>query len=259
MKYTHARLLLALVAMVALPVSAQNLAVVNGKAIPSSRADMLVKQAATQGQQDSPELRKMIKEQLIERELLVQEAEKQGLAKSPEFKDQYEIARQQILIRSLLADFQKKNPVTDDKVKAEYETVKAANSGNKEYSARHILVEKEEQAKAILAKLKAGSKFEDLAKESKDPGSAANGGMLDWSPATAYVKEFGEALAALQKGKVTEAPVKTQFGYHVIRLEDVRDAKLPPLEEVKAQITQNLQQKKLAEFLDGLKKKAKVQ
>lgn len=258
MKLTPARLLLSLVAVVSLPVAAQNLVTVNGKAIPSSRADMLVKQATSQGQPDTPELRKMVKDQLIERELLVQEADKQGLAKSSEFKDQMEIARQSILIRSLVQDFIKKNPVKDEEIKAEYDQFKAANGGM-EYSARHILVEKEDQAKAIISKLKSGAKFEDLAKESKDPGSAANGGLLDWSVPSAYVPEFAAALKALTKGKLTETPVKTQFGFHVIRLEDTREAKLPALDEVKGQISQSLQQKKLQAFQDELKKKAKIQ
>ncbi len=256
MKFSHASLLLALLA--AAPSFAQNVATVNGKAIPSSRADMMVKQATSQGQPDTPELRKMVKDQLVEREILVQEGERLGFAKSAEFKDQLEMTRQQLVIRGLIQDYVKKHELTDAELKAEYAKYKEM-SGGKEYNARHILVEKEEDAKAIITKLKGGAKFEELAKASKDPGSAANGGALDWSPASNYVPEFGDALKKLAKGKFTETPVKTQFGFHVIRLEDSRDAKLASMEEMKPQLTQAAQQKKLQAYVEELKKKAKVQ
>lgn len=258
MTFKPARLLVVLLAAVALPVLAQNLAVVNGKKVPSSRVDVMVKQMVAQGQQDSPQLRAMIKEELINREILIQEADKMGLGNTPEVKNQLEIARQSIVIRSLVADFLKKNPVKDEDIKAEYDKYKA-QAGDKEYHARHILVEKEDEAKAIIAKLKAGSKFEDLAKQSKDPGSAARGGDLDWAAPASYVKPFSDALVALQKGQITETPVQSQFGFHVIKLEDVRAAKIPTLEEVKPQISESLQQKKLQAFQQELRKKAKVQ
>ncbi|MEO6353072.1 MAG: peptidylprolyl isomerase [Oxalobacteraceae bacterium] len=253
-----ARLLVVLFAAAALPVMAQNLAVVNGKKIPSSRVDMMAKQLASQGQQDSPQLRAMIKEELINREILIQEADKRGLGNSADVKNQVEIARQSIVIRALVADFIKKNPVSDADIKAEYDKFKA-QAGDKEYHARHILVEKEDDAKAIIAKLKSGSKFEDLAKQSKDPGSAAKGGDLDWAAPSAYVKPFSDALVKLEKGQITEAPVKSDFGYHVIKLEDVRPAKVPTLEEVKPQVAETLQQKKLQAFQQELRKKAKVE
>jgi peptidyl-prolyl cis-trans isomerase C len=253
-----ARLLITLLAATALPVMAQNLAVVNGKPVPSSRADAMVKQLSAQGQQDSPQLRGMIKEELINREILIQEADKLGLSNNADVKNQIDIARQSIVIRALVADFLKKNPVSDADVKAEYDKFKA-QAGDKEYRARHILVEKEEEAKDIIAKLKSGGKFEDLAKQSKDPGSAANGGDLDWASPASYVKPFSDAMVGLQKGQVTETPVKTQFGYHVIKLEDVRAAKVPTLEEVKPQIAESLQQKKLQAYQEGLRKKAKIQ
>jgi peptidyl-prolyl cis-trans isomerase C len=167
--------------------------------------------------------------------------------------------RQTILIRELFADFQKKNPVTDEEIKAEYDRFAAANAG-KEYRARHILVEKEDQAKALIAQIKKGAKFEDLAKKnSKDPGSGANGGDLDWANAGSYVKEFSDALVTLTKGKVSEAPVKTQFGYHVIRLDDVRDAQLPKFDEVKPQIAQQMQQQKIGKYQEELRAKAKIE
>ena len=252
-----ARLLILLLTAAALPVMAQNIATVNGKAIPSSRADLMVKQAASQGQADSPDLRKMVKEELITREVLVQEADKLGLGNTPEVRNQLEIARQSLVIRALVGDFVRKHPVSDAEVKAEYDRFKAT-AGDKEYRARHILVEKEDEAKAIIAKLKTGAKFEDLAKQSKDPGSAANGGDLDWASPASFVKPFSDAMIALQKGAYTETPVKTQFGYHVIKLEDVRAAKVPTMEEVKPQITESLQQKRLQEYQKELKAKAKI-
>jgi peptidyl-prolyl cis-trans isomerase C len=253
-----ARLLMILLAAAAFPAMAQNLAVVNGKPVPSSRADAMIKQLAAQGQQDSAQLRSMVKEELINREILIQEADKLGLGNSPDVKSQLDIARQSIVIRALVADYLKKHPVTDAEVKAEYDKFKS-QAGDKEYRARHILVDKEEDAKGIIAKLKGGAKFEDLAKQSKDPGSAANGGDLDWASPASYVKPFSDALVGLQKGQITETPVKTQFGYHVIKLEDVRAAKVPALEEVKPQIAESLQQKKLQAYQEDLRKKAKIQ
>ena len=253
-----ARLLVLLLATAAAPVMAQNLAVVNGKPVPSSRADAMIKQMAAQGQQDSPQLRAMVKEELVNREILMQEADKLGLSSSPEVKNQMEMARQSIVIRALVADYVKKNPVSEADMKAEYDKFKA-QAGDKEYHARHILVEKEEDAKAIIAKLKSGAKFEDLAKQSKDTGSAANGGDLDWAPPSAFVKPFSDAMTSLQKGQITETPVQTQFGYHVIRLEDSRAAKVPSFEEVKPQIAESLQQQKLQAYQQELKKKAKIQ
>jgi len=258
MIFKPARLLVLLFATAALPVLAQNIAVVNGKPVPSARADIMIKQMASQGQADSPQLRSAVKEELINREILMQEADKQGLSNSPDVKAQLELARQSIVIRALIGDYLKKHAVTDAEVKAEYDKFRA-QAGDLEYHARHILVDKEEDAKAIIAKLKAGSKFEELAKQSKDTGSAANGGDLDWATPASFVKPFSDALVALKKGDITQTPVKTQFGYHVIELEDTRPAKVPTLEEVKPQITQALQQKKLQAFQDELRSKAKIQ
>lgn len=253
-----ARLLVLLLAAAALPVLAQNLAVVNGKAVPSSRADVMIKQMSAQGQQDTPQLRAMVKEELINREILIQEADKLGLGAHADVKSQVEIARQAIVIRALVADYVKKHPVSDAEIKAEYDKFKA-QAGDKEYHARHILVEKEDEAKAIIVKLKGGAKFEDLAKQSKDPGSAANGGDLDWASPASFVKPFSDAMVALKKGEITETPVKTQYGYHVLKLEDTRPAKIPTLEEVKPQITESMQQKKLQEYQQELRSKAKIQ
>ena len=170
-----------------------------------------------------------------------------------------ELARQSILIRELFADYQKKNPVTDAEIKAEYDKFVAANNG-KEYKASHILVEKEEEAKAIIAAIKQGEKFEEIAKkQSKDPGSGARGGDLDWANPNSYVPEFTEAMLKLKKGEMTETPVKSQFGWHIIRVDDERQAQLPKLEDVKPQIAQQLQQQKLGQVQEELRAKAKVE
>jgi peptidyl-prolyl cis-trans isomerase C len=254
-----ARLLLAMTAMVALPSFAQNVATVNGKPIPAAKVDQVVKQVVAQGKAtDSPQLREAIKKDLIGREVLIQEADKQGVGTRPDVKNAIDNARQSIIINAMLADYIKKNPVKDADIKAEYDKYKA-QVGDKEYHARHILVGTEDEAKQINAKLKGGAKFEDLAKQSKDPGSAANGGDLDWASPASFVPEFSKAMTSLQKGQITETPVKTQYGYHVIKLEDVRAAKVPPMEEVKQQIAESLQQRKLASYRDELMKKAKIQ
>jgi peptidyl-prolyl cis-trans isomerase C len=253
-----ARLLLALIAVVAAPVFAQNVATVNGKAIPAAKADQMVKQVVAQGQQpDSPQLREMVKKELISREVMLQEADKQGYGNKAEVKAAIDNARQSIIINAMLADYVKKNPVKDADIKAEYDKYKAA-MGEKEYHSRHILVATEQEAKDIITKLKAGGKFEELAKVSKD-GSANNGGDLGWMAPGKLVKPFADAMVALKNGEITQTPVKTEFGYHVIKLEESRPTKLPALEEVKGQVAEALQQKKIAAYREELIKKAKVQ
>ncbi len=253
---TLATLLLAGASMAA---TAQNIAIVNGKAVPKSRADALAQQVARSGRPVTPDMEAQIKEEVIAREIFMQEAQSRGLDASDDFKNQIELARQTILIRQLFADFQEKNPVTDADIKAEYDKFVAANGG-KEYRARHILVETEAQANAVIASLKKGAKFEDIAKkQSKDPGSGANGGDLDWAAPGNFVKEFSDAMVALKKGQYTPTPVKSQFGFHVIRLDDEREAQLPKLDEVKPQIAQQLQQQRLANFQQEMRAKAKVE
>ena len=238
---------------------AQNVAIVNGKAVPKARIDALADQVARAGRPVTPEMQGQLRDEIIAREVFMQEAQLRGLDATDDYKAQIELARQSILIRELFADFQTKNPVTDADIKAEYDKFAASNSG-KEFKARHILVEKEADAKAIIAQLKKGGKFEEIAKKSsKDPGSGANGGDLDWAAAGSYVPEFSEALAKLEKGKMTETPVKTQFGYHIIRLDDTREAQLPKFDEVKPQIAQQLTQQKLAKYQEDLRAKAKVE
>ena len=246
--------------IVAAPVVlAQNIAIVNGKGVPKARLDAMMTQLTKQqGQPKTPELEAKVKEQLVLREIFAQEAEKRGLAASEDYRQQMEFARQSVLIQALFADYEKKNPSTEAEARAEYDKIKASN-GDKEYRARHILVEKEDEAKALLAQLKGGASFEDLAKKSsKDAGSAENGGDLDWASPGNYVPEFSEAMTKLQKGQTTTEPVKSQFGYHIIKLEDVRATQFPAFDEVKAQIMQSKSQAKLAKFRDDLKAKAKT-
>lgn len=238
---------------------AQNIAIVNGKAVPKARMEVLAQQLAAAGRPVTPEMEGQLREEVVAREVFMQEAQKQGLDATDDYKNQLDLARQAILIRTLFDNYRKANPVTDADVQAEYDKFVAANAG-KEYKARHILVETLDQANKILADLKKGAKFEDIAKkESKDPGSGANGGDLDWANPASFVPEFSEAMVKLKPGETTPAPVKSQFGYHIIRVDDVRSAQLPKLEEVKPQVMQQLQQQKLQKFQEELRAKAKVE
>ncbi len=256
-KLTLAALTLAIAAFGA-PALAQNIAIVNGKAVPKSRLDLLIQQAEKGGQKVPAEMMGRARDEVVMREIFAQEAEKRGLQGSADYQAKLSLARQSILINELLDDFRKKNPVADADAKAEYDKFKAQSIGT-EYKAKHILVEKEDEAKALLAQLKGGAKFDELAKKhSKDPGSGANGGDLDWAKPDAYVPEFGKAMAELKKGEMTEAPVKTQFGFHIIRLEDSREAAFPAFDDVKGQIKQRLEQGKVQEFQESLRKAAKT-
>ena len=249
----------ALMAVTAQSALAQNIAIVNGKAVPKARLDALAQQVAKSGRPVTPDVQAQMREAVIVREIFAQEAEKLGLLGSDDFKSQMEIARQSILITSLIEDFKKKNAVTDAELKTEYDKFSAANGG-KEYKARHILVEKDAEAKAIIASLKKGGKFEDIAKkQSKDSGSGANGGDLDWANPSSYVAEFTQAMLKLNKGQMTDAPVKTQFGFHIIRVDDIRNAQLPSFDELKPQIAQQIEQQRLGAYQQGLRDKAKVE
>ena len=242
--------------------AAQNIAIVNGKAVPKARADaflaMVTKQAEAAGQQLPPDVDKKIRDKLVQDEIFVQEAERRGLTATPDYKTQVELARTNILIQALFADYEKKNPVTDAEIQATYDDIKKQSSGT-EYRARHILVESEDQAKQLIAQIKGGAKFEEVAKKSsKDPGSGENGGDLDFAAPTSYVPEFSQAMVKLKKGEMTETPVKTQFGWHIIRLEDTREAQFPDFEAVKPQIQQRIGQVKLQKFQEDLRKNAKT-
>jgi peptidyl-prolyl cis-trans isomerase C len=250
-------------ALISLPAAAQKaaggvVATVNGVAISQTAANAFVAEQEAQGAPDSPELKNAVREELIRRELLLQEAKKMGLDKKPNVAAQADLARQAIFIRAFVQDFVKKHPISDEQIKAAYDRMKS-QMGSTEYKVRHILVEKEDDAKTIIASLKKGGKFDELAKQSKDPGSRDKGGDLGWSSTASYVKPFGDAVTGLGKGKYTETPVKTDFGYHVILLEDSRPLTPPPFDQVKQQIAQRLQQEQIQKFVTDLRAKAKIQ
>lgn len=256
---TLAALLVAgsLISAPALAQQSKAFATVNGKPISQSVYDAFLAEQKAQGASESEELKNAIKEELVRRELLVQEAKKQGLDKKSEIQGQIELARQAVLIRAFLSEHVSKNAISEAQLKAEYEQIK--NSlGNTEYKSRHILVEKEDDAKAIIAKLEKGEKFADLAKQSLDPGSKDKGGELGWSSPKSYVQPFGEALGKLKKGEFTKTPVKTDFGYHVIQLDDSRALTPPSFAEVKPQLQQRANQALVENLIKDLRSKAKV-
>lgn len=258
-KFLLAMLVMVSGLIIASSLFAQTVAKVNGVAIPQSRLDFMVKAAVAQGQQDSTELRNSLRENLIAEEIVAQEAIKNGLDKNSDVITQIELARQAILVRAYQTEYIKNNAVSDDILRREYEDVKA-QMGDKEYKARHILVETEKEAKDIIASLKKGGSFDKLAKEkSIDTGSKANGGELGWSSAGAYVKPFADALQNLKKGNTTDQPVQTSFGWHVVRLEDVRTAVAPPFEEVKMNMQQRILQRNFASTVQNLRNSAKVE
>jgi peptidyl-prolyl cis-trans isomerase C len=217
--------------------------------------DVLLKERLAQGGQDTPEIRNAVKEELNTRELLAREAKKQGVDKNPDVKTQMDLASQTVLVRAYVSDWVRKNPVPEADLKKEYDTIKG-QIGDKEYKVRHILVEKEDDAKTIITELQKGAKIDELAKSrSKDPGSKDKGGDLDWNAPANFVKPFGDAMKSTPKGKFTPQPVQTQFGWHVIEVEDVRDAKVPGYDEVKPQLQQRLQAQWLDKYFKDLRAK----
>jgi len=249
-------------ALLATPVCAQNAAIVNGKAIPKAQLDKLVQKS---NQPDSAEVREQAREMLITRELILQEANNRGVMQKDIVKDQLEQSKMGVLIAAVFEDYVEKEGIAESELKAAYDQVKEQYTG-KEYHVAHILVEKEADAKAITAQIKAGASFEKIAKDkSKDPGSATNGGDLGWVTEKALVPEFSKAMAQLKKGQITDKPVKTQFGFHVIKVDDSRDMKAPSMEEIKDQLKQmitadqNWQKAKFSELMQKLRAKAKIQ
>jgi peptidyl-prolyl cis-trans isomerase C len=245
-------------AVLAADIQAQG-AKVNGREIPASRIDAVVKSQIAQGQPDSPELRNRVRDELINREVLAQEAQRKGLDKQQDVTTRMDLARQEILVSAYLNDYLRAHPITEDAMKKEFERVRTQLPA-REYKAHHILVEKEDEAKGLIAQLKKGANFEKLASaHSKDQGSKGKGGELDWSPAERYVKPFGDALGKLKKGQVTDAPVQSQFGWHVIRLDDERATKVPGYDEVKPQLQQMMQNQAIQKAVAELRAKAKVE
>jgi peptidyl-prolyl cis-trans isomerase C len=232
---------------------------VNGVAIPQSRIDAMNRELTAQGQPDTPERHNAVKEELVNREVLAQAAARRGLDKNPDIAAQMQMASQAVLVRALFESEVKANPITDAQLQREYETFKSSMGAN-EYKVRHILVDKEDDAKAIIAELNKGGDFAKIAKEkSKDPGSKDNGGDLDWGPSARYVKPFADAITGMQKGQTTATPVKTDFGYHVIRLDDTRPLKVPEFNEIKEQFRQRAQQAQIQKLVMDLRTKAKVE
>ena len=234
------------------------LAVVNGKEIPALYGE-LVKHEMAQGQPDSPQLDTKVRESLINLELLSRSAIDKGLDKDPRLAAVLDIRRKDQLAKAYLEDYVKTHPVTDTEIQTAYDKAKA-EAVDPEYRARHILVKTEAEAKKVIADLGKKAKFEDLAKKySKDPGSAKNGGALDWSERGTFVKEFSDALAALKKGETTKTPVKSQFGYHVIRLDDTRQPQIPPLEAVRGEIVKQAQQSRVRDAITSIRASAKIE
>ncbi len=234
------------------------LASVNGSKIPGALLDFVIAEQLPPGMQADEETRNKVREHLVQREVILQEARKAGADKDASIKMRMDFARDDQLLNAYLKDWMEKNPVTDEQIKADYDK-KIAELGSTEYKARHILVETEEAARALIGKLEKGAKFATLARESQDPGSKDRGGELDWSRPVAFAPEFGEAIKSLEKGKFTSDPVKTTFGYHVIMLDDTRAASNPSLDDVKGQLSQSLQQENLKKYIDDAMAKAKVE
>ena len=233
--------------------------VVNGISIPQARLDFRVKTAVAQGQADSPELYKAIREDLINLEVMAQEATKLGLNKNDDVMQQTELAKQSVLVGAFVQDYVKNHPISEVQIKQEYDKLKA-NMGDKEYNVRHILVGTQAEAKSIIALLaKKDSKFEKLAEKSNDAASAAKGGSLGWVVPSNFAPPFSNALLNLKKGEYTKEPVPAQFGWHVIMLDDIRELKMPPFDELKPQLQQRLQQQAVLKTIGDLRAKAKIE
>lgn len=245
----------------AAPLYAQTAATVNGKPISQKSVDDFIALLIEQGAQDSPELREQVKQEIIGRTIMVQAAEAAGVANQPAVSQEIELAKQGIMIRALMSDYLKKNPVTDAQVAAEYEVLKKQEAGKQEYRVRHILLDNEDQAKTVLADLKAKkTNFADAAKQySKDPGSASRGGDLGWAASSSYVAPFANAVDSQKKGELSAAPVQSDFGWHILVVEDSRPITFPELNDVKDQIAEMMRQTKLEEFQQSLLKGAKVE
>jgi len=234
-------------------------ATVNGVAIPRQRYELVMRQFGERGQPDSEQLRAQVRENLINIELLNQEASRSGAVKKPEIQQLIEFNRQEVISNAMVTDYLRTHPVTDAEIQKEYDQAKS-NTGVREYRARHILVANEADAKAVIADLKKGAKFAEIAqKKSLDEGTRPKGGDLDWNVPGNFDKAFADALVKLEKGKMTETAVRTRFGYHVILLEDVRPVNFPPLAQVKQQVQQRIVNQRIATMLRDLRAKAKIE
>ena len=233
-------------------------AVVNGKPISKAAFDQYAQQLRGKAKVDSAEASKSLVDQLVMEELLVQQAAKEKLADDPQFKQQMEMVQRNLLASTVVRRMLSANAPSEEAIKKEYDTAVAAMKG-KEYKASHILVDSEDKAKEVIAELKKGGSFAELAKTKSSDSSAANGGDLGWFTSSMMVPPFSEAVAKLEKGKYSEQPVQTPFGWHVILLEDVRDATPPSMDELKPQIAQMLQSRMVNDYLEKLKSGAKIE
>ena len=251
-------LVLATLSFSASAIAGGAVATVNGKPIKQSLFDFIVKDATDHGQKVDDNVRDVIMSKLISSELVLQEAQKAGIDKKPDFIAKEELTRRELLVNVYIQDYLRNNPVSDSDIKAAYEKFKT-ELGDKEYSARHILLSSEAEAKDVIAQLNKGGDFSKIAKEkSIDPGSKEKGGDLGWFALGGMVKPFGEAVAKLQKGKSSADPVQTQFGWHVIKLDDMRELKAPAFEKVKDNLQKQLSQRQLEKMLTDLRAKATV-
>ena len=231
---------------------------VNGKPIKKNLYEFVVKDLTSRGQKMDDNLNNMIVNRMIAMELINQEAEKTGLNKDTNYLLKEELARKEMLYNTFLQNYVQKNPISEADIKNAYEQYKK-DLGAQEFNAKHILVASEQEAKDIIAELNKGGNFAKIAKDkSKDPGSKDKGGELGWFPANTMVKPFAEALTVLKKGSVSAAPVQTQFGWHVIKLEDTRPLQAPEFDKVKDDLAKTLQQKQLDKLVLDLKAKAKI-
>lgn len=235
------------------------LATVNGVQISRQRFDLVLRQQTGRGAPDNDQLRAQVREALINNELLNQEANRNGIAKKSEVQQQIEITRQEVIANAVITEYVRVNPVGDAEVQKEYDRAKA-QTGDREFKARHILVATEDDAKGVLADLKKGGKFDEIAqKRSLDEGTRPRGGDLDWNVPGNFDKAFSDAMAKLEKGKMTETPVRTRFGFHIIQLDDVRPVNFPPLTQVKQQIQQRIVNQKIENYIRELRAKAKIE
>jgi peptidyl-prolyl cis-trans isomerase C len=238
---------------------ANAIAKVNGKPIPQSRLEYLMKSKSLQGHSDASESMNHALHMLISQEVLYQEAARMGYEMNADVATQIEISKEEVVIDAYLRDYAKSHPISEDMVKQEYEYQKAL-SGDKEYKVQHILFEAEEEATLAVAELKKGASFEELAAQnSADEGSNNRGGVLDWAPAVRYVPQLQEALKKLEKGQMTEAPVQSEYGWHVVRLDDERQLTFPAFEDVKLKIYENLQRQAVDEIIAALRAKAEIE
>lgn len=255
--YSFSKLLGALLLAVAMSAYAADPATVNGKPVKQSLLDFMLKEISASGQKVDDDMRAALVNSLIGKEVVYQEAQKSGIDKSADFLAKQELTDRELLVNTFLQDYIKKNPVDDAAVKAEYDKFKD-QWGSKEYKASHILVKTEQEAKDVIAQLGKKGDFSKIAKEKSLDSSKDKGGDLGWFPPARMVKPFADAVVKLQKGAYTTTAVQTQFGWHVIKLEDTRDAQPPAFETVKDELRANMQKQKIVTLVNDLRAKAKI-